>query len=99
MKAEENTTTDKFQWDGTLIGVHLTQDAAEEADEAHAKHDITDKGKSTAEKQAEEDRHEAEAEASSAAVTTPADARRDEPSPRLGGVDRVRTAAYASGPV
>ncbi len=60
MRAEENTTTDRFAWDGTLIGVHLTQEAPDDHEESHAQHDITDKGKSSAEKEAEEERHETE---------------------------------------
>ncbi|MFG0252809.1 MAG: hypothetical protein ACF8NJ_08055 [Phycisphaerales bacterium JB038] len=63
LRSEENTVADRFEWEGALIGVHLTQESPEDQDEPESKHDITDKGKTSAEKQAEEERHESEATA------------------------------------
>lgn len=46
MKAEENTVADRFHWDGTLVGVHLTQEAPEQSDQSEGRHDISDKSQS-----------------------------------------------------
>ncbi len=85
MKAEENTVAERFDWDGTLIGVHLTQEH-EQHDESHARHDISDKRKSRAEKQAEEDQHDAEERQAEtgkpeAPVTPPAQAQQQSAKP------------------